>query len=113
MRTAIGFTIGPDTPPVLFASANVLRLISIFIPVNVLIKDTASAPPASAALAISCPNVNAGFLALGQNARHVEELTGQIKKLAKQPVIMKLTPNVTDVTEIEGLQRQAEQMQYL
>lgn len=49
---------------------------------------------------ISCPNVNAGFLAFGQNARHVEELTGQIKKLAKQPVIMKLTPNVTDVTEI-------------
>lgn len=49
---------------------------------------------------ISCPNVNAGFLAFGQDARHVEELTGQIKKLAKQPVIMKLTPNVTDVTEI-------------
>ena len=49
---------------------------------------------------ISCPNVNAGFLAFGQDARHVEELTSQIKKLAKQPVIMKLTPNVTDVTEI-------------
>ncbi len=49
---------------------------------------------------ISCPNVNAGFLAFGQDARHVEELTGQIKKLAKQPVIMKLTPNVTDITEI-------------
>lgn len=49
---------------------------------------------------ISCPNVNAGFLAFGQDAKHVEELTGQIKKLAKQPVIMKLTPNVTDITEI-------------
>ena len=49
---------------------------------------------------ISCPNVNAGFLAFGQDARHVEELTAQIKKLAKQPVIMKLTPNVTDITEI-------------
>lgn len=49
---------------------------------------------------ISCPNVNAGFLAFGQDARHVEELTGQIKKLAKHPVIMKLTPNVTDITEI-------------
>lgn len=49
---------------------------------------------------ISCPNVNAGFLAFGQDARHVEELTGQIKKLAKQPIIMKLTPNVTDITEI-------------
>lgn len=49
---------------------------------------------------ISCPNVNAGFLAFGQDARHVEKLTGQIKKLAKQPIIMKLTPNVTDITEI-------------
>ena len=49
---------------------------------------------------ISCPNVNAGFLAFGQDARNVEELTAQIKKLEKQPVIMKLTPNVTDITEI-------------
>ena len=49
---------------------------------------------------ISCPNVNAGFLAFGQDAHHVEELTGQIKKIAKQPVIMKLSPNVTDITEM-------------
>lgn len=49
---------------------------------------------------ISCPNVNAGFLAFGQDAKHVEELTAQIKKIAKQSVIMKLTPNVTDITEI-------------
>ena len=49
---------------------------------------------------ISCPNVNAGFLAFGQDAKNVEKLTAQIKKLAKQPVIMKLTPNVTDITEI-------------
>ena len=49
---------------------------------------------------ISCPNVNAGFLAFGQDAKNVEKLTAQIKKIAKQPVIMKLTPNVTDITEI-------------
>ena len=49
---------------------------------------------------ISCPNVNAGFLAFGQDAHHVEELTAQIKKIAKQPVIMKLTPNVTDLSLI-------------
>ena len=48
----------------------------------------------------SCPHVNAGFLAFGQDAKHVEELTAQIKKIAKQPIIMKLTPNVTDITEI-------------
>lgn len=49
---------------------------------------------------ISCPNVNANFLAFGQDPKHVEELTAQIKKNAKQPVIMKLTPNVTDIAEI-------------
>ena len=49
---------------------------------------------------ISCPNVNANFLAFGQDPKHVEELTAQIKKIAKQPVIMKLTTNVTDIAEI-------------
>ena len=49
---------------------------------------------------ISCPNVNAGFLAFGQDPKQVEKLTAEIKKIAKQPVIMKLTPNVTDITEI-------------
>lgn len=49
---------------------------------------------------ISCPNVNANFLAFGQDPKHVEALTAQIKKVAKQPVIMKLTPNVTAIAEI-------------
>ena len=49
---------------------------------------------------ISCPNVNAGFLAFGQDPKHVESLTAEIKKKARQPVIMKLTPNVTDIAEI-------------
>lgn len=49
---------------------------------------------------ISCPNVNAGFLAFGQDPKHVEALTAEIKKKARQPVIMKLTPNVTDIAEI-------------
>ena len=49
---------------------------------------------------ISCPNVNAGFLAFGQDPKHVEELTQEIKKIARQPIIMKLTPNVTDIAEI-------------
>ena len=51
-------------------------------------------------LNISCPNVNAGFLAFGQDPKQVEKLTAEIKKRAKQPVIMKLTPNVTDITAI-------------
>lgn len=49
---------------------------------------------------ISCPNVKAGCLAFGQNAKGIEKLTGEIKRIAKQPIIMKLTPNVTDIAEM-------------
>ena len=49
---------------------------------------------------ISCPNVKEGGIAFGQNAGAVENITRQIKKIAKQPVIMKLSPNVTDITEM-------------
>lgn len=48
---------------------------------------------------ISCPNVKEGGIAFGQNPKMVEEITREIKKYAKQPVIMKLSPNVTDITE--------------
>ena len=48
---------------------------------------------------ISCPNVKEGGIAFGQNPKAVEEITKEIKKYAKQPVIMKLSPNVTDITE--------------
>lgn len=48
---------------------------------------------------ISCPNVKEGGIAFGQNPCSVENITKEIKKLAKQPVIMKLSPNVTDITE--------------
>ena len=49
---------------------------------------------------ISCPNVKSGGIAFGQDPRAVEAITKEIKKIAKQPVIMKLSPNVTDITEI-------------
>ncbi|WP_122641879.1 dihydroorotate dehydrogenase [Luxibacter massiliensis] len=48
---------------------------------------------------ISCPNVKEGGIAFGQNPKAVEAITEEIKKRAKQPVIMKLSPNVTDITE--------------
>lgn len=48
---------------------------------------------------ISCPNVKEGGIAFGQNPCSVEEITREIKKVAKQPIIMKLSPNVTDITE--------------
>lgn len=49
---------------------------------------------------ISCPNVKEGGIAFGQKPQLVEEITSEIKKKAKQPVIMKLSPNVTDITEM-------------
>ena len=49
---------------------------------------------------ISCPNVKEGGIAFGQDPKLVESITSDIKKIAKQPVIMKLSPNVTDITEM-------------
>lgn len=49
---------------------------------------------------ISCPNVKEGGIAFGQDARSVEAITKEVKKYAAQPVIMKLSPNVTDITEM-------------
>lgn len=49
---------------------------------------------------ISCPNVKEGGIAFGQAPRAVEAITKEMKKHAKQPVIMKLSPNVTDITEM-------------
>ena len=49
---------------------------------------------------ISCPNVKEGGIAFGQDPRLVEEITSKIKVRAKQPVIMKLSPNVADIAEM-------------
>ncbi|MCC8137000.1 MAG: dihydroorotate dehydrogenase [Clostridiales bacterium] len=49
---------------------------------------------------ISCPNVRCGGIAFGQNPDSVEAITREIRRHAKQPVIMKLSPNVTDITEL-------------
>jgi len=49
---------------------------------------------------ISCPNVKEGAIAFGQKADSVYDITKQIKDKAKKPVIMKLSPNVTDIAEM-------------
>lgn len=49
---------------------------------------------------ISCPNVKEGGIAFGQNPKAAEEITRAVKKYAKQPVIMKLSPNVTSIAEM-------------
>lgn len=49
---------------------------------------------------ISCPNVKEGGIAFGTDPKAVEEITRKVKEVAKQPVIMKLSPNVTDIVEM-------------
>ena len=49
---------------------------------------------------ISCPNVKEGGIAFGQNPKAAEDITRAVKKYAKQPVIMKLSPNVTSIAEM-------------
>ncbi len=49
---------------------------------------------------VSCPNVKEGAIAFGQKADALYHITGRIKKKARQPIIMKLSPNVTDIAEM-------------
>jgi len=49
---------------------------------------------------VSCPNVKEGAIAFGQKAYALYRITQQIRKKARQPIIMKLSPNVTDITEM-------------
>lgn len=49
---------------------------------------------------VSCPNVKEGGIAFGQNPEALFDITNAVKKAAKQPIIMKLSPNVTDITEM-------------
>ena len=49
---------------------------------------------------ISCPNVKQGGIAFGQDKDMVEIITSSMKKHSKKPIIMKLSPNVTDIAEM-------------
>lgn len=49
---------------------------------------------------ISCPNVKEGAIAFGQKAESVYNITDVLKKHSRKPIIMKLSPNVTDITEM-------------
>ncbi len=49
---------------------------------------------------VSCPNVKEGAIAFGQKADCLFDITSRIKNVAKKPIIMKLSPNVTDITEM-------------
>ncbi len=49
---------------------------------------------------VSCPNVKEGAIAFGQNKDALYDITSRIKAKAKQPIIMKLSPNVTSISEM-------------
>lgn len=49
---------------------------------------------------VSCPNVKEGAIAFGQNAEALQRITKEVKAKAKQPIVMKLSPNVTDIAEM-------------
>ena len=63
-----------------------------------VVERLADAPVDMLEMNISCPNVKEGGIAFGQDPKAVEAITKEVKKYAKQPVIMKLSPNVTDIT---------------
>ncbi|MDE7297404.1 MAG: dihydroorotate dehydrogenase [Lachnospiraceae bacterium] len=64
-----------------------------------VVEKLADAPVDLLEINISCPNVKEGGIAFGQDPRMVEAITREIKRHAKQPVVMKLSPNVTDITQ--------------
>ena len=65
-----------------------------------VVKRLAGQPVDMLEINISCPNVKEGGIAFGQSPKAVEEITREVKKCAKQPIIMKLSPNVTDIAEM-------------
>ena len=65
-----------------------------------VVEKLSDAPVDMLGINVSCPNVKEGAIAFGQKAECLFDITSQIKKKAKQPVIMKLSPNVTDITEM-------------
>lgn len=65
-----------------------------------VVKKLASEPVDLLEINISCPNVKEGGIAFGQNPASAEAITKAVKRVAKQPVIMKLSPNVTDIAEM-------------
>nr|MCR5310781.1 dihydroorotate dehydrogenase [Lachnospiraceae bacterium] len=65
-----------------------------------VVERLASEPVDMLEINVSCPNVKEGAIAFGQDAHALENITREIKKVAKQPVIMKLSPNVTRIADM-------------
>lgn len=65
-----------------------------------VVEKLSDAPVDMLEINVSCPNVKEGAIAFGQDAKCLEDITSSIKKVAKQPVVMKLSPNVTRIADM-------------
>lgn len=65
-----------------------------------VVEKLADAPVDMLEINVSCPNVKEGAIAFGQDAKALENITKEVKSVAKQPVIMKLSPNVTRIADM-------------
>ena len=94
---------GNPTPRVAEVYGGMLNAIGLQNPgIDVFMVERLGDEPAVSMLEInvSCPNVKEGAIAFGQKADALYNITSELKKHAKQPIIMKLSPNVTDITEM-------------
>ena len=67
------------------------------------IRDSADTDVDMLEINVSCPNVKEGGIALGQKAECLSEITAAVKEKARQPIIMKLSPNAVSYTHLERL----------
>lgn len=65
-----------------------------------VVERLASEPVDLLEINVSCPNVKEGGIAFGQDPKALYEITRKVKEKAAQPIVMKLSPNVTDITEM-------------
>ncbi len=92
---------GNPTPRIAETYGGMLNAVGLQNPgIGLFVERLAGQPVDMLEINISCPNVKEGGIAFGQDPKAVEEITKEVKKYAKQPVIMKLSPNVTDITEM-------------
>lgn len=90
----IPFLSGIDTAIIANASGNTIE------EYESMVEILSNADVDAIELNLSCPNVKEGCLSFGSSTKGVHDVVSKVKKYAKKPLIVKLTPNVTDITEI-------------
>ena len=91
---------GNPTPRIAETYGGMINAIGLQNPGLDTVEKLSEAPVDMLEINISCPNVKEGGIAFGQRAESAMEITSAVKKVSKKPIIMKLSPNVTDITEM-------------